>query len=94
MEEGADALQPVSQLDRDGVQVDSPALLEIGELRNLESVEQDLPTYPPSTQGRRLPVVLLKANVMLLQIDPDGGEALQVNVLHIHRRGLEDDLKL
>src|SRR5712672_3724968 len=60
LEERADPLKPVGQLDRDGVQVNSTALLEVGELRNLQPIEQDLPTNPPGTQRRRLPVVLLE----------------------------------
>src|SRR4029077_7988029 len=90
----ADALQPVGQLDRDRVQVNSPALLEVGELRNLEPVEQNLPTDAPCAESWRFPVVFLKPNVVFLEVDPNCRQALQVDVLHIDRRGLEDDLKL
>src|SRR6267154_395293 len=88
LKERAYPLKPIGQLDRDGVQVNSTALLEVGELRNLQPVEQDLPTDPPGAQGRRLPVVFLKPNVMLLEVDSDRGQAFQVNVLDIHRRRL------
>src|SRR6267154_2462555 len=94
LKERAYPLKPIGQLDRDGIQINSTALLEVGELRNLQPIEQDLPTDPPGTQRRRLPVVLLEANVMFLKIDSYSREALQVNVLHIHRRRLKDDLKL
>src|ERR1700738_1870693 len=94
LEKGADALEPVGQLDRDRVQVNSPALLKVGELGDLQSVKQYLPTDPPGTESRRLPVVLFKENVMLLEIDSNRGEALEVNVLDINRRRFEDDLKL
>src|SRR6267154_6761357 len=93
LKERAYPLKPVGQLDRDGVQVNSTALLEVGELRNLQPVEQDLPTDPPGAECRRLPVVFLKPNVVLLEIDSDRTQTLQVNVLHIHRRRLQDDLK-
>src|SRR6266481_2476872 len=94
LQERADPLKSVGQLDRDGIQVNSTALLEVGELGDLEPIEQDLPTDPPGAQGRRLPVVFLKPNIVLLEIDSDRAEALQVNVLYVHRRRLEDDLKL
>src|SRR6266404_7835148 len=58
LEERADALQPVGQLHRNGVEVDSPALLKVGELRNLQSIEKHLPADTPGAQRRRLPVVL------------------------------------
>src|SRR5258708_6820347 len=90
----ADALQAVSQFDRDRVQIDSSALLEVGELCNLEPVEENLPPDAPGAQGRRLPVVFLKANVVFLEVNSDGSETLQVHILHIDRRGLKDDLKL
>src|SRR5882757_1382255 len=94
LKERADPLKPIGQLNRDGIQVNSTALLEVGELGDLQPVEQNLPTDPPGTQGRRLPVVLLEPNVMFLKIDSYRREALQVNVLHIDGRRLEDDLKL
>src|SRR6267378_6785034 len=85
LKERADPLKPVGQLDRDGVQVNSATLLEVRELGDLEPVEQNLPTDPPGAQGRRLPVVFLEPNVVLLEIDSDRTQTLQVNVLHIHR---------
>src|SRR5712672_2643504 len=94
LKERADPLKTVGQLDRDGVQVNSATLLEVRELGDLQPVEQDLPTDPPGAQGRRLPVVFLKPNVVLFEVDSNRSETLQVNVLHIHRRRLEDYLKL
>jgi len=40
------------------------------------------------------PVVFLEADVMPAQIDPARFEALQVELLHLVGRGLEDHLKL
>ena len=76
LEERADAFQAVGEFDGDGVEVEAAALLEIGELRDLQSIEQYLPADSPSTERGGLPVVFLEANVVLLQFDADGGEAL------------------
>src|SRR5882757_2366537 len=79
LQERADPLKPVGQLNRDGVQVNSTTLLEVGELGDLQSIEQNLPTDPPGAQGRRLPVVFLKPNVVLLEVDSNRSQTLQVN---------------
>src|SRR5216684_4104712 len=90
----ADALEAVSELHGDGIEIDASALLEVSELGDLKTVEQNLPADAPGAQGRRFPVVLLESNVVLLEVDADGAQAPQVNVLNIDRRGLEDYLKL
>src|SRR5712672_3765512 len=51
LKERADPLKPVGQFNRDGVQVNSTALLEVRELGDLEPVERDLPTDPPGAQS-------------------------------------------
>src|SRR5713226_7127039 len=81
----ANALEAVSEFDGDGVEIDPPALLEVGELGNLQSVEQNLPADAPSAEGRRLPVVLLKPDIVFLEVDADGAQALEIDVLHIDR---------
>src|SRR6266852_4755434 len=90
----ANTLQSVSEFDGDGVEVDAAALLEVGELGDLETVQKNLPPDTPRTECRGFPVVLFKTNVVLLEVDADGSKALEINVLHIHWRGLEDHLKL
>src|SRR5437764_12918212 len=60
-----EALEPVGQPGRDGVAFDAADLLEIGELADLHAVEPDLPTEPPGAEGRALPIVLDKADVVL-----------------------------
>src|SRR5229473_4613555 len=90
----ANALEAVGELDGDGIEIDASALLEVSELGDLKTVEQNLPADAPGAQGRRFPVVLLESNVVLLEVDADGAQAPQVNVLNIDRRGLEDYLKL
>ena len=61
----ANALEPVGQLGRDRREVDAAGLLEVGELRDLHAVEQHLPADAPRAERRRLPVVLLEADVVL-----------------------------
>src|SRR5256884_5809558 len=74
--------------------LEAAALLEVGELGDLQAVEQNLPADAPCAEGRGFPVVLFKTNVVLLEVDADGAEALEVDVLHIDWRGLQDHLKL
>src|SRR5262249_44280651 len=57
LEEGREALQTVGELGGDEVQIDAAALLEVGELRDLQAVEHDLPAYAPGAEGGRFPVV-------------------------------------
>ena len=89
-----DALEAVGDLARDGRQVDAADLLEVGELRDLEAVEEHLPADAPGAQRGRLPVVLLEADVVLARVDAARLERLQVEVLHLVGGGLEDDLEL
>jgi hypothetical protein len=47
-----------------------PGLLEVGELRDLHAVEHHLPADAPGAERRRLPVVLLEADVVLRGLMP------------------------
>ena len=85
---------PVGQLDRDRRQVDAAGLLEVGELRDLLPVEQHLPADAPRPERRRFPVVFFEPHVVRPQIDPACLEALQVELLHLVGRRLQDDLEL
>ncbi len=89
-----DALEPVGDLARDGRQVDAADLLEVRELRDLEAVEEHLPADAPRAQRRRFPVVLFEADVVLPRVDAARLEGLQIEVLHLVGRGLEDHLEL
>ena len=86
--------EPVRQLDGDRREIDAAGLLEVGELRNLLAVEEHLPADAPGAERRRLPVVLLEAQVVGAQVDAAGLEALQVQLLDLVRRRLEDHLEL
>src|SRR5215468_151296 len=64
------------------------------ELAHFHAVEPDLPAEPPGAEGRALPIVLDKADVVLCGIDAERGEALQVQFLAVGRRRFQDDLQL
>ena len=66
-----------------GREVDAAGLLEVRELRDLHPVEEHLPADSPRAERRRLPVVLLEAEVVLLRVDAEGDEALDVEVLDV-----------
>ena len=89
-----DALEPVGELDRHGVEGEAAGLLEVRELRDLEAVEPDLPAQPPGAERRGGPVVLDEADVVGAGVDADRREALEIDLLRVLRRRLEDDLEL
>ena len=89
-----DALEAVGQLRRDRRQLHAARLLEVRELRNLLAVEHHLPADAPRAERRRLPVVFLEPDVVLPRIDAARFQALEIHLLHIVRRRLENDLKL
>ena len=76
------------------MQVDAAHLLEVGELAHFHAVEPHFPAQAPGTQGRRFPVVFHKADIVLLLMNAQLGQALQIELLDIFRRGLNDDLEL
>src|SRR6266481_4838940 len=78
-----DALEAVGQLGGNRMALESARLLEVGELRHLHAVAPDLPAQAPGAQGRRLPVVLDEAQIVVLGGDPDRLERAQVEVLHV-----------
>ena len=94
LQEHGDALEPVGDLARDRRQVDAADLLEVRELRDLEAVEQHLPADAPRAERRRLPVVLLEADVVLPRVDAARLETLEIDLLHFVGRRLEDHLVL
>src|SRR5271155_1281822 len=87
-------LEPVGQLGRDRVAFDPADLLEIGELADLHAVEPDLPAESPGAQGRALPVILDKADVVQAEIDANRRQAREIKVLTVRRRRLQDYLEL
>src|SRR5262249_25870321 len=94
LQERSDALQTKGQLGADGIEIDAAALLEVGELRDLEAIEHHLPAHAPCRQRRRLPVILFELDVVFAQIDAESLKRFEVQLLHIVRRRLQDYLKL
>src|SRR5262249_43495733 len=90
----SNALQAVSQLCGDWIQIQSPALLKISELGDFQAIQHHLPADAPGAERGSFPVVFFKLDVVFSQINPDGLQGLQVKLLHIFRRWLEDYLKL
>src|SRR5216683_7097533 len=74
----ADAIQSVSQLRRNRIQVDPAALLKISELRNFEAVQENLPAHSPGTQGGRFPVVFLKSHIVRGEVQANRCQTVQI----------------
>ena len=91
---GRQPLEPVSQFARDGSAFDARDLLEVSELRHFHSVAPAFPAQPPGAERRAFPIVLDEADVVQMRIDADGGERLQVQLLQVRRRRLDDHLEL
>ena len=89
-----DALQAIGDLDGHGVDLDAAHLLEVRKLRDFHAVEPDLPAKTPGTERRTLPVVLDKADVMVVWVQANGGQRTQVELLGVDRRGLDEHLEL
>ena len=68
--------------------------LEVGELGDFHAVEPDFPAEAPGAERRRFPIVLDEANVVLFQVDAQRFERLQVKLLNVVGRGLQDYLIL
>src|SRR3546814_6241145 len=49
---------------------------------------------PPRTQRRAFPIVLDEANIVHAEIDPDRGQAAQIDILNVRRAGFEHHLIL
>ena len=89
-----DAFQAIGDLDRNGVDLDTAHLLEVRKLRDFHAVEPDLPAKAPGAERRALPVVLDKADVMVVGVQTDSGKRPQVKLLGVDRRGLDEHLEL
>src|SRR4051794_20328343 len=94
LQEGADPLQAVGQLGRDRAALEAAALLEVGELGDLLPVTPDLPAETPGPQRGRLPVVLDEADVVGQRVDAEGLDRVEVELLDVLGRRLEDNLEL
>ena len=86
--------QTIRDLNRDRFHVDTANLLEIGELRDLHTIQPDLPAQSPGSQSRRFPVILNKTDIVFFLPDAQLRQALQIQLLDIIRRRLDNDLIL
>src|SRR5579864_372200 len=94
LEEGSDTFQTVRQLDGNRFEIQTARLLEVSELGDFQAVEHHLPSDTPGAERRRLPIVFLKPDVVMTQVDTHGLETREVNLLDLGRRRLEDYLQL
>src|SRR2546422_7397574 len=89
-----DALEPVGELRGHRPALESPGLLEVGELRHFHPVAPDFPAEPPGPQRGRLPVVFDEAQIVVVGSDADRAQRAQVLLLDVLGAGLEDHLVL
>src|SRR6185295_2893163 len=82
------------QLTRNRRAFEARDLLEIGELRHLHAVAPALPAESPRAERRAFPIVLDETDVVRFLIDADPGERLQIKLLNVSRRRLQDRLEL
>src|ERR1700722_3880964 len=84
LQEGSNAFKAISQLGADGVEVETAALLKVSELGNFKAVEHDLPADAPGAAGRPFPVILFKLEVVLAEVDADGLQRFEIQLLHVY----------
>ena len=77
-----------------GLSSNPAGLLKIGELGDLHPVEPDLPAQTPCAQGGGFPVVLHKPDIVIEGIDPEGLQAVEIDLLDIQGGRFHDDLVL
>ena len=94
LQERGDALQAIRQLGGNRIQIDASALLEVCKLRDLKPVKHHLPADAPGAQRGRFPIVFFELNVVLAQINSHCAQRLQIQILHVLRRRLQNDLQL
>src|ERR1043166_1060794 len=83
-------LEPVGELARNWRAFEARHLLKVGELRNFHAVAPALPAKSPGAKRRTLPIVLDEADVVEFRIDADREERLEIKLLDVGRRRLED----
>jgi hypothetical protein len=101
VEDAVDALhihrepfEPIGEFAGHRRAFESRNLLEIGELGDLHAVAPALPAEPPGAERRTFPVVLDEPDVMQRGIDSDRRKRLQIEILNVGGRGLQDHLVL
>ena len=69
-------------------------LLEVGELRHFHAVAPAFPPQAPRAERRALPIVLDEAHVVQRHVDADRGERIEIELLQVLGRRLQDHLIL
>ena len=77
-----------------GINSRPPNLLEVCKLRDLLTVEHDLPTNAGSAPHGPLPVVLFEFYVVFVQANAHRRQRIEVDHLNVGRRRFKDDLEL
>src|SRR5258706_214876 len=65
VEKHSDALKAVGDFNRARIEVQPSSLLKVSKLSDFKSVQKHLPPHAPGTKGWRLPIILLKTDIML-----------------------------
>ena len=87
-------LRTIGNLHCNRITGDPPYLLEVGKLRHFHPIKPDFPAQTPGTQGRRLPVILHKTDIMILKLQPQILQGFEIELLDIIRTGFDQCLKL
>ena len=87
-------LEAIGQFARDRRAFEARDLLKVGELRHFHAVAPAFPSEPPGAERRALPVVLDEAHVVQIHVDADRRQGIEIELLQVLRRGLEDHLVL
>ena len=90
----SETFKAVGYFHGNGIAFESADLLEVRELCDLHAVNPDFPSEAPCAKRRAFPVILNKADVVLVRVDADRAQAAQIELLDIIRRGLHEHLKL
>ena len=80
-----ETFETVRDFRSDGADVLTAYLLEVGELRDLHTVEPDFPTESPGAKSRRFPIIFDKADVRFFRIDAETFQALKIEFLDVVR---------
>ena len=87
-------LQPIGQFACNKLTINAADLLEIGKLRHFHAVAPHFPAKPPSAQSRAFPIIFDKANIMRHRVNAQHLQTVEIKLLDIVGRGLQNHLEL
>ena len=79
------SLKAVGDLNGHRLAVETPALLEVGELGHFHAIQPHLPTHTPSAKGGGLPVVFDKTDVVIRSSNAQRFKRREVGLLNTVR---------